>query len=115
MTRIHNKEVNKISECNLLHAIINPLRRTKKINIHYYPILHGCMNNIKCKARFNKFRILLESYFSSTIVMVRIIEKLNPEKDDVIQLYTQTGNITTNHKFKLDFILPPLIATNVVT
>ena len=29
MTRIHDKEVNKISEYNLLHDIINPTKRNK--------------------------------------------------------------------------------------
>ena len=29
MTRIHNNEVTNISECNLLHDIINPTKCTK--------------------------------------------------------------------------------------
>ena len=29
MTRIHDIEVNKIAECNLLHDILNPPKRTK--------------------------------------------------------------------------------------
>ena len=37
--RIHDYEVNKIAEWNLLHDIINPTKRTKKLNIHYSPIL----------------------------------------------------------------------------
>ena len=45
MTRIHNNEVNNITERNLLHDIINPPKRTKNLNSHYSPILHGCMNN----------------------------------------------------------------------
>ena len=35
MTRIHDNEVNNISECNLLHDIINHPTRAKKINSHY--------------------------------------------------------------------------------
>ena len=46
MTRIHGEKVNKITECNLIHDIINPSKRTKISNIHKYPILHGCMNRI---------------------------------------------------------------------
>ena len=41
---IHDNEVNKIAEFNLLHDILNPSTRTKYINIHYSPVLHGCMN-----------------------------------------------------------------------
>ena len=44
MNCIHENEVNKIGECNILHYIINPSKRTKNLNIQYYPILHGCMN-----------------------------------------------------------------------
>ena len=44
MTNIHDIEVNKISECNLLHDITNPNKRTKILNIHYSPILHVYMN-----------------------------------------------------------------------
>ena len=33
----------------------------------------------------------------------------------MIQWHTQDGNITTNQKVKVDFTLPALIATNVVT
>ena len=34
MISIHEKEVNKITEWNLLHDIINPPKRTKNLNIH---------------------------------------------------------------------------------
>ena len=47
---IHDDEVNNIAECNLLHDIINPHKRAKNINSHYYPILRGCMNNRKFRA-----------------------------------------------------------------
>ena len=40
MMRIHYREVNKISECNLLHDIINTPKRTKNLKSHYSPILH---------------------------------------------------------------------------
>ena len=38
--RIHDNKLNKIYECNLLHDILNPSKRTKNINFHYSPILH---------------------------------------------------------------------------
>ena len=44
MNCIHENEVNKLAEINLLHDILNPSRRTKIKNYHYFPILHGCMN-----------------------------------------------------------------------
>ena len=58
MNRIHYNEVNKIAECNLLHDIINPYKRTKILNIHYSPILHGCVNTRKGRLEFKMF----ESY-----------------------------------------------------
>ena len=47
--------------------------------------------------------------------MVKLFEKLHPEKDDMIQWHTLAGNITTNNKVKVDFTLPTLSATNVMT
>ena len=91
MTRIHDKEVNKIAKCNLLHYIINPPKRDKNLNTHYSPILHGCMNTRKVRANFNNFKILLDSGYSSTIVMGRIVEKLHPEKYAVMQWHTQAA------------------------
>ena len=44
MNCMHENEVNKIPECNLLHDIINTSKHTKNLNSHYYTILHGCMN-----------------------------------------------------------------------
>ena len=47
--------------------------------------------------------------------MGRLVRKLHPEKDAVMQWHTQAGNITTNLKVKVDFTLPALITTNAVT
>ena len=44
MTHIHDNEVNNIAELNSLHDIINRPKRSKILNIHYSPILHGFMN-----------------------------------------------------------------------
>ena len=53
MNFIHDNKINKIAECNLLHDILNPLKHTRNINSHYFPILCGCMNmrrgREKCK------------------------------------------------------------------
>ena len=73
------------------------------------------MNTCKGKARFKNLRIQLDSVCSSTILTRRLIEKLNPKKDAVIQWRKQAGNNTTNLKVKIDFTLPELSATEIVT
>ena len=73
------------------------------------------MNKRKGKAKFENFRILLDSGCSSTILMGRLFEKLHPKKEAMMQWHTQSGNITTNIKVKVKFSLTSLMATNVVT
>ena len=115
MNCIHEKKGNKISECNLLHDIINPLKCAKILNRHYYPFLHGNTNNRKCREKFKNLRIILDIVCSYTFVMGRIVEKLHPEKYAVIQWQMKAGNITTNLKVKVDFMLPTLSMMNAVT
>ena len=67
------------------------------------------------RAIFKSFRFLLDSVFVSTIGMRRLISKFGPKKDDLMQFHTQSGNITTKFKVKIDFTLPELIATKIVT
>ena len=57
----------------------------------------------------------MDSGCSSTIVIGRLVEKLHPDKYDVMQWHTQAGNVTTNLKGKIYLNLPALSATNVVT
>ena len=92
MTRMHDNEVNKISEWNLLHDIINPPKHTKFLKRHYYPILHGCMNTRKGRAKFKNFCILLDSGCIYIIIIGRIVGKLSPEKHAVMHWHTQAGN-----------------------
>ena len=73
------------------------------------------MNTRKCRTKFKNFLMILDTGCSSTIVMQRLVEKLCPKKDAVMQWQTQAGNITTNFKVKIDFTLPVLSATYVVT
>ena len=73
------------------------------------------MNIRKGKARVKNFRILLDSICSSKVVMGRLIEKIHPEKDTPMHWNTQSRNITTNNKVKIDSTLPALSATNVKT
>ena len=47
MNCIHENEVNKIPECNLIHDILNPYKSTILLNTHQYPIIRVCMNTQK--------------------------------------------------------------------
>ena len=58
MTCIRNNEVNNIPEFNLLHDIINSPKHAEYLNIHYSPIIHGCMNTRRGKAKFKNFCII---------------------------------------------------------
>ena len=51
---------------------------------------------------------------SYTILMGVLVEKQNPDKDDVMQWHMQEGNITDDYKVKVDFALPALNATNIL-
>ena len=57
----------------------------------------------------------MDSGCISTIVMVILVETLSPEEYSPMQWHMQAGNITTNIKVQVDFTLPALSATNVVT
>ena len=73
------------------------------------------MNIRKGTLKFNNFQIVLGSGCSSTIVIGRLVGKHTLEKYDVMQRHTQAVNITTNLKVKVDFTLPSISATNIVT
>ena len=109
------KKVTNWYEYNLLHDILNLSKRTKKLNSHYYSIWHGCMHIRQGKTRFKDFRILLDSWCGSMIIMVRIINKITPKKDSVIKCHTKSGKITNNLKVKIDFTLTEIIATRILT
>ena len=72
---VHDNNVNNIYEYNLLHDILNPSKFARNIKSHYSPILHGCTNTFRGKAKFNICRILLYIVCSSMILV--IIEKAN--------------------------------------
>ena len=69
------------------------------------------MNTRKGKANFKNFRILLDSGFSSSILMRILIDNFNLKKDVVMQWHPQAVNITTNLNVKIYFALPELSAT----
>ena len=73
------------------------------------------MNTRKGRVKFKNLKIILESGFTSKIRMGKLVEKLHPEKDAVVQWHTQAGNITPSFKVKIDFILPALSAINYMT
>ena len=79
MNCIHENKVNNIAEFNLIHDIINTPKRTKNLNSHHSPILHGFMNTRNDKAKIENFRIILDIGFSSSIIMGRLVEKLSPK------------------------------------
>ena len=85
MTCMNEDEVNIITECYLIHDILNPYKRTKFLNIHHYPILHGCINTQKDRAKFNNFNILLDSRCTSKIIMRILITRINPKINTVMQ------------------------------
>ena len=76
----HDEKVKNIAECNLGHYVINPPKRANNINNHCSPILHGCISIRKSKAKFKKFRFILDSGCISEIVVIRLVEKLSFEK-----------------------------------
>ena len=112
---INDNKVKNKSEWNLLHDILNPSKLTKNINIHYSPIMHGCMNSRKGKAKFQNFWIWLYSGCSYTIVIRRLIINLKTKEDSVMQWHTKAGNITTNTKVKIYLTWPEFSATKIVT
>ena len=73
MNIIHDNKVKNIAEYNLPYDILNPSKRTKNINNHNYPILHGGMNTRRGKEKSKLFQILLNSEYSSTIITRRLI------------------------------------------
>ena len=73
MNYIYYNKVNIISECNLLHGILNHYKCTKNINSHYFPIIHGCMNTHSVRAKYNNLQIILDSG-CIYMVIIRSIE-----------------------------------------
>ena len=49
------------------------------------------------------------------IIIGRLVEKLSPEKDSVMQWNKKAGNINTTINNRVDFTLPALSETNVAT
>ena len=57
MNRKHDNKLNNMSECHLLHDILNPSKITKNININFPPNIHACMNIRRDKTIFKEFLI----------------------------------------------------------
>ena len=83
ITCIHYNKVNHIAECNSLHDIFNPPKRTQK-SLHSFNI-YGYINTRKGKVKFKKFCILLGSEYISAVVMVWLVQRLGPKKGAVMQ------------------------------
>ena len=63
-------------ECNVLSNILNTMKHAKLKNIHYSPIMQGCMNTRSGRAKLTNVQILLDRRSSSTIVMGKLTSKL---------------------------------------
>ena len=113
MTRLQSNEVGNIAECNLLHDTINTPKCAGKLNSHYSPILHGCMNTKTGIAKLKNICILLSCGCSSTIVIGRLVKKLGIKEKSQMQWNTQSGNIKTFLKVKIDFTIHALSMKNV--
>ena len=74
MMPMHNDKVNKISEFNLLHDIINPPKHNRNLHRHYYPIGYGCIHTREGREKLKNSRVILDSECSCTIVMGRLVE-----------------------------------------
>ena len=92
-----------------------PYKHTKYINIHYYPILHVCMNTRRRNVKYKKYWILIDSGCSSIFLIIRLRTKLETKKYYMMQWHTQAVNITTNLKVKIYFILPEFSVMKIVT
>ena len=103
---IHDNEANSIAEWNLLHDIINTSKRAKNINSHYSPILNWYMIIIKGRVKFKNFQIILNSGFSSIIVMRRLVEKNTLKK--ILWRSGKHRPETSRQILKLKCILPYL-------
>ena len=110
---IHVKNLNNIDELNLLNDTLNICKLTKNIYIHYPPILHGCMNARRGRAKFKNYLILLDSECSSTIITKIIITNIKTKEDAVMNWNTQAGNISIDLKDKIDLTLPEFSVTKI--
>ena len=73
------------------------------------------MNTRRGKSKFKTLLVILDSWYSSKILMGRLIEKYVLKNILQCRWNTQAGNITNNLKVKVDFTLTALSAMNVVT
>ena len=75
-----NKDKSLTLEFNLLSNILNTIKHAKLKNIHYSPIMQGCMNTRSGRTKLTNVQILLDRRSSSTIVMVKLTSKLKERK-----------------------------------
>ena len=66
------------------------------------------------KAKYKNFITLLNIGCSSKILTIRLISKRKKIKYDVTQQKIQLGNLTTNHKVKVNLCLTESRATKIV-
>ena len=93
-------EINKETECNFINWILRPAKCTKNTNIYYTIILHECMNTLNKIAKFKNVIILLYSWCSSAIIMVKIVSKLRKKKVVATQWQNKTRNFTNYQRIQ---------------
>ena len=76
MNLIDNKDVDNISEYNLPQYILNYSKYTKNTNTYKYSIIHACINTLSGRGEIKNFQILIESGYSSTILIKRLTMEL---------------------------------------
>ena len=90
-----------VNEYNILNDLLNP-RKQEKTKSHYSPILQGCMKNRSGGTLLRNLRILLDCGISLTIIMVKLTEKIKPDKLTETTWETQAGKFTTPKKVKVE-------------
>ena len=68
--KYNENETDKETKFNWLKGKLRHEKRAKNITSHYSPILYGWMNTRNGKEKFNKFQILLDSWFSYSFIIV---------------------------------------------
>ena len=102
-------------EYHLFNVILRPEKGAKNLNIHYYPILYGCMNSHNAIEKSKNFQILLNIEYSFINMMVNMTSNIRLKKYISRKWQTQTGNFTTDQKVKVDFFLTKFSVRKIVT
>ena len=112
----NNKDIDNSTknECDVLPIFLNPTKRAKSKTSNYSPILQGCMNTLSGKAKFIKFRIILDRVSSSTVVMGKLTSKPKQKETEETMWETQARKFKNSKKVNVYFCLPEVSVKNIV-